>query len=224
MRQDSVYIQPLGTASLTERLREQIILAITFGELEPGGRIVEEDLAEKFGVSRSPVRHVLHELASEGLLVREGPRKLHVAQISRRDLDEVYGCRIPLEGICAAAAAEQRTPRDIEALERAMEAQIAARASGQARDYFLWNVAFTGLIHDISGNATVRRILKSLSVQSQRYRYAAYRMIPSLMDLSVEGSREICSAIAEGKADTARSVTEELIHGSWQKIRTHFDD
>ncbi len=162
--------------------------AVIFGDLPAETRLVEDTIAEQYGVSRSPVRDVLRKMESDGLLTREGAKGLNVAPISRRDLDEVYVCRIPLEGIAAAEAAMRRSADSIEALGKIYDRMLQAQQAREVRDYFLANVAFTDAIHATAMNATLVRLLGGLSKQAQRYRYAAYRMFPHLMDLSVEAA------------------------------------
>ncbi|TGD97613.1 GntR family transcriptional regulator [Methylobacterium nonmethylotrophicum] len=217
-------VERLSAPLLADHLHDRLVEAVIFGDLPAEARLVEDSIAEQYGVSRSPVRDVLRKMEAEGLLTREGAKGLNVAPISRRDLDEVYLCRIPLEGIAAAEAAVNRSPDGVEALEAIYARMREAQQAGGVRDYFLANVAFTDAIHAAARNATLVRLLGGLSKQAQRYRYAAYTMFPHLMDLSVEGSRKIVDAIAETDADRARSVTETLIKQSWLTIRDCFHD
>jgi DNA-binding GntR family transcriptional regulator len=86
---------------LARRLEDEIIS----GRLEPLTRLIEEEVALRYGVSRSPVREALRLLERDGLVNRAARQGIWVAPMSLRDFDEVYTCRIPLEGIAAAQAA-----------------------------------------------------------------------------------------------------------------------
>ena len=79
---------------------------IVFIELPPGTRILEEEVSANFGVSRSPIREVFRMLEADGLVIRAARRGVSVTPMSRRDLDEVYACRVGLEGLAAAEAAK----------------------------------------------------------------------------------------------------------------------
>ncbi len=205
-------------------LAEALESAIVFGELAPGGRIIEEEVAARYDVSRSPVRDALRRLEADGLVVREDHRGARVAPISRRDLDEVYQCRIELEGLAAQQAARNwQAPAD-EALLQKLAAMRAAYKASDIRAYFIANVEFTDAIHRASGNVTLQRLLKSIGSQALRYRYLAYRSAPKLMGVSVEGNREIVELVQARKGAQARRITEQLIERSWKTMRDLIPD
>jgi DNA-binding GntR family transcriptional regulator len=206
---------PLIPQVLTDKLRAAII----FGDLSPSSRVVEDEIAATYQVSRSPVREALRRLAGDGLIVREERRGATVAPISRRDLDEVYLCRIPLEGLVAGQAAAGRTAAQLAQLETLIAALEDAAAAADIRRYFHANVAFTDGVHAASGNRTAKRLLDGIGKQALRYRYLAYRDFPHLVGMSVEGSREIVEAISRQDQAAARRLTERLIERSWLTIR-----
>ena len=209
---------PIMPQILTEKLREAII----FGEIMPETRLTEEFIADRFRVSRSPVRDALRRLEADGLIRREDRRGARVAAISRRDLDEVYLCRIPLEGLAASEAAVRRKPDQLAQLESCLSEMEAV--SGDTLAYFRANVAFTDAVHAASDNSTVRRLLAGIGMQALRYRFLAYRSAPSLMSLSVEGNKDLMAAVRRSDAKQARAVTEALIERSWLTIREAFTD
>jgi DNA-binding GntR family transcriptional regulator len=200
-------------------LAEALESAIVFGELKPGERIIEEEIAARYDVSRSPVRDALRRLEADGLVVRADHRGARVTPIGRFDLDEVYLCRIELEGLAAQQAARHWQPP----IDTVFAAKLAAmRAAFRANDikaYFLANVAFTDTVHRATGNVTLQRLLKSIGKQALRYRYLAYQSAPKLMRASVEGNREIVDLVLARKGAQARKVTGQLIERSWKSIR-----
>ena len=120
------------TQAIPEVLRRQLEEEIVFGRLEPLARLTEEEVAARYGVSRSPVREALRLLEGDGLVHRAARRGIWVAPLSLRDFDEIYACRIPLEGLAAAGAEEAvvvvREPaRAVAALELAESLSLAAR-------------------------------------------------------------------------------------------------
>lgn len=199
---------------LVRALEEEIVS----GRLAPETRLVEEEVAQRFGISRSPVREALRRLEQDGLVVREARRGIWVTPISRADLDEVYSCRIALEGLAAEQAALSRTEQHIAALRTAFGAMDRAHEAGDVIAYFRGNLAFTDAIHEAAGNATLRRLLAGIGKQAQRYRYLAYSAAPELIDQSLIGSRYILAAIVKGDATRAREITEELIRRSWKTV------
>ena len=99
---------------------ELILEAIDTGVYEPGDRLVESELAERFGVSRTPIREALQRLETQSLLARDG-RSLIVASLSHNQLAELYVVRSELEGLAASLAAQHATPEEIRVLRDMVE-------------------------------------------------------------------------------------------------------
>jgi len=92
-----------------------ILEAIDIGQYRPGDRLVESELAERFGVSRTPIREALQRLETQRLLARDG-RSLIVASLDHNQLAELYVVRAELEGLAARLAARHATPEEIKVL------------------------------------------------------------------------------------------------------------
>lgn len=101
-----------------------ILDAIDTGVYRPGDRLVESELAERFGVSRTPIREALQRLETQSMLVRDG-RSLIVASLDHNQLAELYVVRTELEGLAARLAARHATDEEIRVL-RAMAAEDRA--------------------------------------------------------------------------------------------------
>lgn len=102
-------------STATERATEAIRTKILTGELEPGARLREEDLAEAIGVSRTPVREALRRLDADGLVEFNANRGAQVASWSEHDIEEIFGLRAVLEGYGARLAATRITPEELAA-------------------------------------------------------------------------------------------------------------
>jgi len=205
---------------LARFLQDQVV----YGDIAPGTRLIEEDVVRRYNVSRSPVREAFRILEQDGLLVRDRRRGVRVGMLTVRDLDEIYACRIPLEGLAAEAAAQHRTDAHLPALEAAVAGLQDAFRETNVREYFEQNVRLTDQILLASGNATLRRLLGSIGKQALRYRFLAYSRTATMMQLSVETNREIIDAILHKRGRTARMLTEDLIQQSWHGIRATFTD
>ena len=92
-----------------------ILEAIDVGVFKPGDRLVESDLAERFGVSRTPIREALQRLETQSLLARDG-RSLIVASLSHTQMSELYVVRTVLEGLAARLAARHATDEEVQVL------------------------------------------------------------------------------------------------------------
>lgn len=98
-----------------------ILEAIDTGVYKPGDRLVESELAERFGVSRTPIREALQRLETQNLLTRDG-RSLIVASLDHTQLAELYVVRGELEGLAARLAARHATPEEVAVLRDMLEA------------------------------------------------------------------------------------------------------
>lgn len=97
-----------------------ILEAIDIGSYRPGDRLVESELAERFGVSRTPVREALQRLETQSLLARDG-RSLIVASLDHNQMSELYIVRRELEGLAAALAARHATDEEVRILREMVE-------------------------------------------------------------------------------------------------------
>lgn len=97
-----------------------ILEAIEQGDYRPGDRLVESDLAERFGVSRTPVREALQRLETQSMLARDG-RSLIVASLDHNQLAELYAVRAELEGLAARLAAKHASPEEARVLRGMVE-------------------------------------------------------------------------------------------------------
>lgn len=201
---------------LSRHLEEQII----FGELPPGSRLVEEEVVRRFNVSRSPVREALRALEQEGLVARESRRGVWVAPLTLDDLNEVYTCRLAMEGLATELAAQHRNANDMAAINSSLEKLVVAHASGDIKAFFLANVVLSGQIHTASCNRTLTRLLRSIGKQSLRYRYLAYSLAPEMMTASIEGHQEIVLAMEKRSSRHARTLMEDMIQRSWDVIKS----
>jgi len=101
-----------------------VLDAIDTGLYRPGDRLVESELAERFGVSRTPIREALQRLETQSLLTRDG-RSLIVASLDHNQLAELYMVRAELEGLAARLAAQHAAPEEIRVLREMVEADRA---------------------------------------------------------------------------------------------------
>lgn len=97
-----------------------VLSAIDVGLYRPGDRLVESELAEQFGVSRTPIREALQRLETQSLLTRDG-RSLIVASLDHNQLAELYVVRTELEGLAARLAARHAAPEEIRVLREMLE-------------------------------------------------------------------------------------------------------
>ncbi len=127
-----------------------ILEAIEGGTYKPGDRLVESELAERLGVSRTPVREALQRLETQAMLTRDG-RSLIVASLDHNQLAELYAVRTELEGLAARLAARHATDEEIRVLQ-SMVADDRALLGGDPRALSRANKRFHKQIHLASHN------------------------------------------------------------------------
>lgn len=184
---------------------------IVFLELAPGARIHEEEVGANFGVSRSPVREVFRMLEADGLVIRAARKGVSVTPMSRRDLDEVYACRVGLEGLAAAEAARHLDKKARKAIEGNLRGMSKAFKENDVPTFFKNNVAFTRAIYAASQNQTLVRVVAGIERQALRYRYLAHLQSQEMLSMSLEGHTGVADAILAGDANVARRRAEQLM-------------
>jgi DNA-binding GntR family transcriptional regulator len=154
-----------------ERLRE----LIRAGELEPRARVNEFELAERFGISRTPLREAIKILATEGLLELLPNRGARVASVSPEEVDEIMEVVAGLEATAADLACRAITDEEIASIEVKHLAMVEAWKRGDDPAYFTLNREIHEAIMQASRNATLQAIYANLSGRIQRARYSAHK-------------------------------------------------
>jgi DNA-binding GntR family transcriptional regulator len=174
-----------------------ILEAIDVGVYKPGDRLVESDLAERFGVSRTPIREALQRLETQSLLERDG-RSLIVASLDHNQMAELYVVRRELEGLAAKLAARHATEEEINVLREMVEADDAL--IGDPTELAKANRRFHEQIHLASHN---RYLVQQLDLVHRTMALMA------TTSLAAEGRGEIAQSEHKGIVDaiTARDET-----------------
>jgi DNA-binding GntR family transcriptional regulator len=189
---------------------DAIRAAIADGEFVPNQRLVEADLSERFGASRTNVRTALVQLASEGLVERVQNRGARVRAVSLAEAVEITEVRMALEGLCAAKAAERLTDGDGRRLREIGEAMRAAVASGDLRGYSELNRRLHGVVLQLAGQGTASAIIERLRGQNVRHQFQL-AMHPGRPAVSLPQHMEIIEALCARDADRAEAAMRRHI-------------
>lgn len=144
--------------------------AILKGELAPGERLMEIQLAEKLGVSRTPIREAIRKLELEGLVLMIPRRGAEVAKISEKSLKDVLEVRRSLEDLAIELACQRMSEADLQELERMQKRFCEAIAEGNAMEIAESDEAYHDVIYNSTHNARLVQILNNLREQMYRYR------------------------------------------------------
>lgn len=191
---------------LREIVYEELKRQILMGEITPGTRMMEVELAEKMGVSRTPVREAIRKLEKEGLVAIEPRRGAYASDISIKDMLDVLEVRQDLEGM----AARKVTEDEKKAFIKANTAYMEAVKSGDTEEIIRCDEVFHKLIGDFSGNKTLNQLLSQVQELALRFRYLYYDDFSRYEKMPME-HEEIEEAILSGDSRKARIVAEEHI-------------
>ena len=155
-------IQETGDGNATATAIKHIRNAIILGELTPGQRLKEVELASTLGLSRTPVREALRVLDAEGLIQTSPKRGASVREYATADLRELYQLRAGIEGYCTRLAAERARPEDLDALAESC-ARFAGLKAGRDFDQLVQeNLRFHSLIHDAARSDRIATVVRQV--------------------------------------------------------------
>lgn len=188
---DPIERRPLHEA-LAERLRQMIVE----GAIEPGARIDERGLCERFGVSRTPLREAIKVLGREGYVTLVPNRGASAAALTERDLEEAFPIMGALEALAGEMAAAHATGEEIAAIRALHEEMRARHRAGDRPAYFALNERIHLAIAAASGNATLEAMQRSLDGRVRRGRYQA-NVSPARWDQAMAEHERIMEALAD---------------------------
>jgi DNA-binding GntR family transcriptional regulator len=190
----------------SERIHDALVEAICSGELKPGTRITQEELAARFGVSRQPVLQAVMLLRREGFLVEAGRKGVCVAPLEPQHIRDLYGVRAALDGAAARLAARRFTPELARRGRQLLEAGKRAAGAGSLAPAIEADIAFHLFIYEASGNPLLTETAQPHWLHLRRVMAAALGLDD--LRLNVWGEHEAILAALEAR-DGARA--EQLI-------------
>ena len=183
--------------------------AILTGELKPGERLMEIHLANRLGVSRTPIREAIRKLELEGLVIMMPRRGAVVAQITEKSLKDVLEVRRALDALCVELACDRISDEEEELLKEACEDFERATETKDATVIAKADVAFHDIIVRATGNQRLIQLINNLSEQMYRYRFE-YIKDEKRHDSLVEEHRIIYESIV--KRDKEKAAETAKLH------------
>jgi DNA-binding GntR family transcriptional regulator len=198
-----------------ESLREEILR----GDLAPGQRLVEAELAAQIGVARASVRSALIELTNEGLVERVQHRGARVRVVTLAEAIEITECRMVLEGLCAAKAAErvsEQEVRELKALTRSMREVVSA---GDLLAYSNLNQKLHQRVREISAQRTAAQTIERLRGQFVRHQFRL-ALQPGRPSTSLVEHEHIVAAIANRDPAAAEQAMRAHLSSVIEALKT----
>lgn len=189
-------------AGLHEQAAARLRSLIVRGELRPGQQLGETDLSDALGISRTPLREALKQLATEGLVELRLNRSAVVAPFRREELTELFEAVAGIERCAAELAAVRMEARDVERLEALQEKIERHHSHGELRDYFEVNQQIHSTIVDFARNGVLKATHEVLLARAERARFFALSVL-GRWDESVREHQEILAALKAGDGSRA---------------------
>lgn len=205
-----------GARTLAERI-EALVLS---GELLPGAKLDEQGLAQRFEVSRTPVREALRQLASSGLIELRRNRGAFVAAVTPERLEEMFVAMAEMEATCARLAAMSMSPLERRGLQRLHERMAGMAARGDIEEFRAANETFHALIYQGAHNSLLEDTVTALRRRVAAYRRAQFRNAGRLPSSHAE-HEAVVKAIISGepaKAHAAMLQHVDLVGASFEKL------
>ena len=191
--------------------------AILKGELKPGERLMEIALADKLGVSRTPIREAIRKLEFEGLVVMAPRKGAKVASITERDLNDVLEVRKGMEVLAISLACKRITGEELEKLEIIERDFQRLIESGNLTELAEMDVKFHDTIYHATNNQRLVQLLNNLREQMYRYRMEYLKDIAVRRTLAEE-HKAICQALRERNQQQAEKYVSIHIDNQQKAI------
>lgn len=195
---------------LREIVYEQLKLQILTGKITPGTRMMEVELADEMGVSRTPVREAIRKLEKEGLVTIEPRRGAYASDISVTDMVDIMEVREDLEGLAASLAARRITDEQSRELLEITRQYSEAIKAGDTEQIIHFDEMFHKKIVSCSGNKTLIQLSETVQELALRFRYLYYDDFSRYENMPFE-HKNIIDAITSGESETARTAADHHV-------------
>jgi DNA-binding GntR family transcriptional regulator len=211
-----------GYELLSQKVYRALKTEIIKGSLKPGNKLSEGKIAEQMGVSRTPVREALKELAAEGFVKMNPNQAVAVSNASVKDVQEVLQIRGVLEGLAARLATKTINEEEIKELEKYQKRMEQYTNKDDVLAFSEMDAEFHELILNICGNNRLIQIRKNLSDQAHRYRIRSLS-VPGRLKYSLKEHQEIVEALKRKDAEQADRLSQKHIENVLANILAHKD-
>ena len=208
-RVDRTAVGP-GKITRAEELRLQLADEIVRGALPPGAALDETEIAQRFSVSRTPVREALRQLAASGLIDTRAHRGAVVARPSLDRLTGMFEAMAELEALCAGLAAERMPAAERRALEAVHEELRVLSSAGNPERFHEVNERFHNAIYAGSQNGYIAEMTLATRVRVQPFRRAQFRNLGRLAKSHDEHDRVVVAIMRGDRTGAAAAMRTHI--------------
>lgn len=195
--------------TLRERIVEFVKDAIVSGKLAPGERVPEQEIAESFGISRTPIREAFRQLETEGFITVVPRKGAVVSPITAKDVEDFYTIKSLLEGYAAKRACLKFKEKDIKRIEGLNEHMHKCAEKNDVKGFFKYDNQFHEAFLKGCGNDKLCQLVHQLVQQFERFRITALSL-DGRMAVSVKQHDEIIAAFKTGDGE----LVERLVRAN----------
>lgn len=214
--------KPLG---LGAQVADTLTQAILEGEFTGGDQLVEQDLQQRFGVSRSPLREAYRELEKKGL-VEILPRKgTFVKRITRKDIEENFPIRAVLEGLAAKLATHNMSETALAQMGDALDQMETAVKSKDTKTYYTHHLRFHEIFIGLSRNELLMNTLQTLRMLNMWHRFS-YQYYREDLEQAFRVHQEIFTLFKDSSADSREvgDLVERHISVAFERFLAYLED
>ena len=206
-----------------DRLHSELRQQIVDRTIPPGTKLSESSLCRHWNISRTPLREVLRQLESEGLVTSQRNKGFMINPITLDDLTQLYPIRISLEGLAGRLATPMlsKDPKKLKVLGRLCTEMERLFRKGDIESYILKNNEFHSFIWHTCGNKWLIRILENLDSHVNRFIVKALH-VPNRIDKSVGEHREIYERMRTGNGKAVEKAIQNNHRKAFEDLKREF--
>lgn len=204
--------------STPQRIAQTLMDEISAGQLEPGQRLDEAGLADRFGVSRTPVREALSRLTAQGVAVQGEKRGVFVASYSREELGQMFEAMHEIETACARIVSQRLNLLSKSKILVAQEACVQAAEAGDRNEYLRANEAFHIAIYEATGNRYMADIALEFRLRTGPFRAKRFQSKEDLIASAANHQALIDDIFSEDSTTASNSMRDHMTRSFLQTL------
>ena len=215
----------LGLASdrgLPQRIAKSLAQAIIEGRIDSGARLSEPEIAQQFGVSRTPVREALYALERDGLVERPPRKGARVATFKAKQVTDIYVCRALIYGRSANLATPLLSEGQLDELAANAQQMVEATQKGDIVAYYNLNIAFHDYLAQITGNAMLLKLMSDMGNVTLRLRFMSLTIPGRALYSAHIHQTELMERLRAHDARGAEKSVHHLISSAGDAVLAHF--
>ncbi len=215
---DNLELQMDAYLPLRDVVFQTLRAAILRGDLRPGERLMELQLAAKLGVSRTPIREAIRMLEQEGLAITIPRKGAEVAKMTEKDMEDVLQIRCALEELAVSLSCENISPAELMELKTAMDRFEEAVKTGDIPAIASADMNFHDVLYKASDNTKLLGLLNNLREQMYRYR-VEYLKDTTVYPQLIEEHQQLYAALKAKDPDAAKGFTRQHLENQTEGIK-----